>query len=111
VGLTDEKAVEEGFRCQCHTIPMGVVPKAQAIAETKGVIKMVTQKAREILGIHILAHSAADLIEEGAMIIRNRMTVDDLIQTLHVFPTLSEAIKLAAQSFRRDVEKMTCCAE
>ncbi|KKM18399.1 hypothetical protein LCGC14_1666110, partial [marine sediment metagenome] len=63
------------------------------------------------LGIHILSDGAADLIHEGAMIIKNKMKLDDVINTLHVFPTLSEGIKLVAQSFKRDISKMTCCAE
>jgi mercuric reductase len=45
------------------------------------------------------------------MIVKNRMSIDEVINTLHVFPTLSESIKLTAQSFRRDVTKMTCCVE
>jgi len=45
------------------------------------------------------------------MIAKNRMTIEEVINTLHIFPTLSEATKLAAQSFRRDITKMSCCAE
>jgi len=59
----------------------------------------------------ILGGGAADLIHEAVMIVKNRMTIDEVINTLHVFPTLSEAIKLGAQSFRRDITKMSCCSE
>jgi mercuric reductase len=112
VGLTDEKALSSGIRCRCSTILMELLPKAHAMGDTRGVLKMVVNsKNQEIVGIHILSENAADLINEGAMIIRNRMTVDEVIDTLHVFPTLSESIKLAAQSFRRDVTKMSCCVE
>ncbi len=112
VGLTDAQAVAKGFNCRCSTIPMELVPKAKAINDTRGAIKMVINNdSQEILGIHILALEAAELIHEGTMIIKNRMTIDSVIDTLHIFPTLSEAIKIAAQSFRRDVSKMTCCAE
>ena len=37
------------------------------------------------------------------------LTVDDIIDTVHVFPTLSEGIKLAAQAFTRDISVMSCC--
>lgn len=112
VGLTDEQTAEKGMSCGCNTIPMELVPKAQAIKNTRGAIKVViNRKTQEIVGVHILAPQAADLIHEGVMIVKNRMTVDDVIDTLHVFPTLSEAIKLGAQSFRRDITKMSCCAE
>jgi len=43
--------------------------------------------------------------------IKAGFTVDDLIDTVHVFPTYSERIKLAAQAFRRDISKMSCCVE
>ncbi len=52
---------------------------------------------------------AADMIHEEAMIIKNQMTVDDVIDTLHVFPTLSEAIKICAQTYHADVSKLSCC--
>ncbi|MFQ6088622.1 MAG: mercury(II) reductase [Candidatus Methanofastidiosia archaeon] len=112
VGLTDEQAIEKGIRCRCNTIPMELVPKAQAIKDTRGAIKIVIDnRTQEIIGIHILAPKAADLIHEGVMIVKNRMKINDVIDTLHIFPTLSEAIKIAVQSFRRDVTKMSCCVE
>lgn len=112
VGLTDEETNEKGISCKCHTVPMELVPKAQAIKNTKGAIKVVVDNDTQIImGIHILAPQAADLIHEAVMIIKNRMTVDDVIDTLHIFPTLAEAVKLGAQSFRRDITKMSCCAE
>ncbi len=112
VGLTDEETNEKGIRCKCHTVPMELVPKALAIKNTKGAIKVVVDNDTQvIMGIHILAPHAADLIHEAVMIIKNRMTIDDVIDTLHIFPTLAEAVKLGAQSFRRDITKMSCCAE
>ena len=112
VGLTDEQAQKKGISCRCNTVPMELVPKAQAIGDTRGAIKVViNNKTQEIVGVHILAPGAADLIHEAVMIIRNRMTVDQVIDTLHIFPTLSEAVKIAAQSFRRDITKMSCCVE
>ncbi|MHA1145918.1 MAG: mercury(II) reductase [Candidatus Helarchaeota archaeon] len=112
VGLTDEVANKQGYNCNCRTIPMEVVPKARAIRDTRGAIKIVSDNnTRQILGIHVLAVDAADLIHESIMIIKNNMTIDDVIETIHVFPTLSESIKIGAQSFRRDITKMSCCVE
>lgn len=112
VGLTDRQSNEKGMNCRCHTVPLELVPKAQAIKNIKGAIKIVIDNdSQAIMGIHILAPQAADLIHEGVMILKNRMTIDEVIDTLHVFPTLSELIKLGAQSFRRDITKMSCCTE
>src|SRR5262249_7331019 len=45
VGLTDEEANTRGIVCQCNTIPMSVVPRAGAIRDTRGVVKMVLERA------------------------------------------------------------------
>lgn len=112
VGVTDEEGIQGGLVCRCNTVPMELVPKAQAIKDTRGAIKVVLDNTtQEIVGVHILAPEAADLIHEGVMIVKNRMTVDEVIDTLHIFPTLSEATKIGAQSFRRDITKMSCCVE
>jgi mercuric reductase len=62
-----------------------------------------------ILGVHIVAPMAADLIHEATLAVKFELTVDDIIDTVHVFPTLSEGIKLAAQAFTRDISVMSCC--
>ena len=49
------------------------------------------------------------MIHEATMIVKNRMTLEEVINTTHVFPALSEAIKLAAQSYFRDISKLSCC--
>ncbi|MFQ6124877.1 MAG: mercury(II) reductase [Candidatus Heimdallarchaeota archaeon] len=112
VGLTDEQAIQKDINCRCHTIPIELVPKARAIKDTRGAIKMVIDdKTKKIIGVHILSSTAADLIHEASFILKENMTIYDVIDTLHVFPTMSESIKIAAQSFVRDVSKMACCIE
>jgi mercuric reductase len=112
VGLTDAQAIANGIRCRCGVIPFSYVPKSHIIGDTRGVIKIVADaKTKRIVGVHILAPHAADLIHEGTLAVKFKLTVDDIIDTVHVFPTLSEAIKLAAQSFYKDVSKLSCCTE
>lgn len=112
VGYTDLQANQLGYDCRCNTIPIGFVAKSKILNDDKGVLKIVINRNTEgILGIHILSANAADLIHEGVMIIKNHMTLDDVISTIHVFPTLSEAIKLTAQSFKRDISVISCCIE
>jgi mercuric reductase len=110
VGLTDAEAVKKGIACACRTIEFDKVPKALIVKDTRGLIKMVIdEKSRRILGIHILAPRAGDIIATAMMVVRNGMTVDDVIETIPMFPTMSEAIKIAAQSFDRDVGVLSCC--
>ncbi len=112
VGLTDREANENGYKCACRTVEMSKVPKAITIRETRGLVKMVAENGTgRILGVHILGDNAADIIHEGVLAVKHRLTVDDIIDTVHVFPTMAESIKLAAMSFRKDLEKLSCCAE
>jgi mercuric reductase len=112
VGLTEAEADRRGIDCTCATLPLELVPKAQVIGDTRGLVKLVADtRSKRVLGLHILSPHAADLIHEGVLAVKFGLTVDDIIDTVHVFPTLSEATKLAAQSFYKDVSKLSCCTE
>ena len=89
-----------------------MVPRAEATKETRGVFKMVIHPTNsKILGVHIVAPHAAELIHEATLAVKFGLTVDDIIDTVHVFPTLSEGIKRVAQAFTRDISQMSCCVE
>jgi len=110
VGLTEEEEMRRFNACACRTVEVARIPKAKAIKETRGLIKMVIHPENsKVLGVHIVAPYAADLIHEATLAVKFGLTVDDIIDTVHVFPTLSEGIKLAAQAFTRDISVMSCC--
>src|SRR6266705_268889 len=112
VGLTEKQAHEQGYECICRTIPMSKVPKAVVIRDLRGLVKMVADASTgRILGVHILADNAADIIQEAVLAVKYKLTIDDIIDTVHVFPTMTESIKLAATSFRKDIDQLSCCAE
>jgi mercuric reductase len=113
VGLTEMQMIEKYGFCSCKTLDMNQVPKALTVNQTKGLLKMVVnpRENNTILGVHILADLAADMIHEAVIAVKYRLTVDDIIDTVHVFPTMTEGIKLVATSFKHDVKKLTCCAE
>src|SRR6058998_2072872 len=112
VGLTEKQAHEQGYECACRTIPMLKVPKAIVIRDTRGLIKMVAEASTgRILGVHILADGAADMIHEAVLAVKYKLTIDDIIDTVHIFPTMTESIKLVATSFRKDIDELSCCAE
>ena len=112
VGLTENQAREQGYKCTCRTIPMSKVPKAVVIRDTRGLVKIVADASNaRILGVRILAENAADLIHEAVLAVKYKLTIDDIIDTVHVFPTMTESIKLAATSFRKDIDQLSCCSE
>jgi len=112
VGLTEAQANGKGIKCSCGVLPLDLVPKARIIGDTRGVVKLVADSGtKQIVGVHIMAPHAADLIQEGVLAVKYKLTIDDIIDTVHVFPTLSEGIKLAAQSYYRDIGSLSCCVE
>ena len=112
VGITEEEEMAMFNTCSCRTIPIEMVPRAEATHETRGVFKMVIHPENsKILGVHIVAPHAAELIHEATLAVKFGLTIDDIIDTVHVFPTLSEGIKRVAQAFTRDISQMSCCVE
>lgn len=112
VGLTDEEANARGYRCSCRAVPMSLVPRAGAVRDTRGVIKMVLDAESErVLGVSIVGRDAGEVIHEAAMALRFGATARDFIDMVHVYPTMAEALKIVALSFFKDVERLSCCAE
>lgn len=59
VGLTEEQALAAGRRCWCNTVPMELVPRAGAIRDTRGIVKMVADAdTNEVLGVSMVGVSA-----------------------------------------------------
>jgi mercuric reductase len=112
VGMSDAEAVAAGQRCWCNTLPMSLVPRAGAIRDTRGIIKMVADAdTDEVLGVSIVGHNAGEFIHEAAMAMHFRAKVQDFIDLLHVYPTMAEALKLVAISKYKNPSKLSCCAE
>jgi len=110
VGVTEEEQMKETGICSCRTVAFTQIPKAGIIRRTEGLIKMgINPKTQVIVGIHILAPNAADLIASAAILVKNKNTIDDVINMEPVFPTLSEAIKYVALSFTKDISQLSCC--
>ncbi len=112
VGMTEEEAISAGHNCWCNTVPMSLVPRAGAIRDTAGIIKMVADAdTEEVLGVAMVGHTAGEVIHEAAMAMRFHAKINDFIELLHVYPTMSEALKIVAISRRKDPAKLSCCAE
>jgi mercuric reductase len=112
VGVTEAEAIAAGHRCWCATIPMTLVPRAGAICDTGGAVKMVADaETNEVLGVSIVGVNAGEIIHEAAMAMHFHAKIDDFIDLLHVFPTMAEALKIVAIARYKDPAKLSCCAE
>lgn len=111
VGLTENEARAQEIEPLASKLPLEHMPRALAARDTRGFVKLVADAAtKKIIGAHILAAEAGEMITEPTLAINFGLTIEDLTSTLHPYLTLSEGIKLAAQAFTKDVAKLSCCA-
>ncbi len=112
VGMTEAEVIKAGHRCWCTTLPMEIVPRAGAIRDIRGLVKMVADaNTNEVLGVSMMGANAAEVIHEAAMAMRFRAKIEDFVDLLHVYPTMAEALKIAAIARTKDPWKLSCCAE
>jgi mercuric reductase len=111
VGFTEEEIRTQGRQAITSELPLEHVPRALAARDTRGFVQLVADaNTRQIVGGHILASEAGEMITELALAIQFGLTVENLTSVFHPYLTLSEGIKLAAQTFDKDVAKLSCCA-
>ena len=111
VGLTERAAKDQGRNVKTSVLPLEHVPRALAARDTRGLIKLVADKDTDrLLGAHMLAPEAGDSIQAAAVAIKCGMTARGLGSTIFPYLTMVEGLKLAAQTFERDVTKLSCCA-
>jgi mercuric reductase len=110
VGLTEAAARRAGRDVQTSVLPLDAVPRALVNRDTRGVFKIVADgHTNEVLGVHVVVENAGDVIYGAVLAVRFRLTLKDLTDTFAPYLTMSEGLKLAAQSFERDVSKLSCC--
>ena len=111
VGLDLAQAEAAGFDAEATTLPMEHVPRALAARDTRGSVTLVRDRETdELLGARVLAPEGSELLMEVALAIRHGITTQQLADAFHPYLTLSEAVKLAAITFRKDVGQLSCCA-
>ncbi len=97
VGYTEEKAKELGIAYKVGKFPTSGNGRSLVAGHTDGMIKILAgEKYGEILGVHILAPSATELIEEAALAIKLEATLEEFTQTVHCHPTVAEAVRECA---------------
>ena len=97
VGLTEEAAIAKGYKIKVGRFPFRPLGKAMAIGETEGIVKLIfDEKYGELLGAHIIGSEATEMIAELGMAKALETTWEELHNTMHAHPTLSEAVMEAA---------------
>ncbi len=97
VGKTEEMLKAEGVEYKVGKFPMKALGRARASMDTEGFIKVIAQKdTDEILGVHMFAARAADLIMEAVALMEFKASAEDMARISHPHPTFSEAAREAA---------------
>lgn len=110
-GLTEEQANAQGIESESRVLPLSAVPRALVNRDTRGFVKIVAEQATgRIIGATAVADGAGDVIQAAVYAIKFGLTTDEVAATWAPYLTFAEAFKLAAQTFKRDVAKLSCCA-
>jgi len=111
VGLTEKQAKEKGYEVKTSVLQLDAVPRAIVNHETTGVFKLIADaKTLKILGAHIVAENAGEVIYAATLAVKFGLTIEDLKETMAPYLTMAEGLKLAALTFDKDVSKLSCCA-
>ncbi|MES2800818.1 MAG: dihydrolipoyl dehydrogenase [Bacteroidota bacterium] len=97
VGKTEEELKAAGVDIKVGSFPIKALGRARASMDTAGLIKIIADaKTDEVLGVHMIAPRAADLIMEAVVAMEYRASAEDIARICHPHPTYSEAVKEAA---------------
>ncbi|HGM6414192.1 mercury(II) reductase [Stenotrophomonas maltophilia] len=111
VGYSEAEAHHDGIETESRTLTLDNVPRALVNFDTHGFIKLVAEAGSgRLIGVQAVAPEAGEIIQAAALAIRARMTVQDLADQLFPYLTMVEGLKLAAQTFTKDVKQLSCCA-
>ncbi len=111
VGLTEEQAKGQGYDIISSVLPLNAVPRAIVNRETRGVFKLIADaQTHKILGAHIVAETAGEVIYAAVLAIKFDLTIEDIRGTLAPYLTMAEGLKLVTLTVDRDVSKLSCCA-
>lgn len=111
IGLDYRQAAEKGIDVDTATLPVSHVPRSVVERDERGFVRLIRDRTTDkLVGARILASHGSELLMEISLAIRYGITVSELASCFHPYLTLSEAVKLAAINFTRDVKTLSCCA-
>jgi mercuric reductase len=101
VGLTQMEAEEQGYDADAVVHPLEHVRRASYVDAKHGLYKVVFDRpSRRVLGLHVVAPEASEVVQGLSVAMRLGVTVDDLAAAHHTFPTIGEGVKAAAEKAR-----------
>ncbi|GAC1321704.1 MAG: mercury(II) reductase [Thermoleophilaceae bacterium] len=110
-GLTEAQARDQGLDIRTTVLPLSAIPRALVNGDTRGLIKLVAEAdSGRLVGASALAEAAGEVIYAAVLAIEHGLTIEQLAGTWAPYLTMAEGLRLAAQTFDRDVAQLSCCA-
>ncbi len=111
VGMDEKEAEAAGLPYEVSRVDLTDVPRSLAALDTRGFVKLIRNpESDRLLGARIVAPGGSELTMELSLAIKYGIPVSQLATAFHAYLTLSEAVKLAAIGFGKDVKTLSCCA-
>ncbi|KAL1832613.1 hypothetical protein ACET3Z_002264 [Daucus carota] len=99
VGKTEEQVKASGIKYVVGKFPMLANSRAKTIDDAEGLVKIIAEKETDkVLGVHIMAPNAGELIHEAVLALQYGASSEDIARTCHAHPTMAEALKEAAMA-------------
>ncbi len=102
VGLTEEEAQEMGTKTQVGIFSLQANGRALTMGKPEGIVKIIADEKDKIIGAHLLAPKASEIIPEMTLALTKGMKLQDVSSSIHLHPTLSEAVMEAALSAKKE---------
>ena len=103
VGLNEKDAKEQGIPYEVATYGIDDLDRAIADGEDKGYVKVLTPPGKDkILGVTIVGYHAGDLITEYVLAMKHGLGLNQILGTIHIYPTMAEANKYAAGIWKKN---------
>jgi len=102
VGLGENEAQARGINCRIGKSLLASNGKAMTMGEKDGVIKVIADEKERIIGFHIIAPHASDLILEATLMVQEELHVSQILNTIHPHPTLGEALQEAVMDIHKE---------
>jgi mercuric reductase len=110
VGLDEMQAAQKNIAHDISIFPLEQVPRSIAAYDTRGFIKLIRdKKTHKLIGARIIAPEGSELLMELNMAVKFGITTEELSSYFHPYLTLSEGIKLAATTFDKNIDNLSCC--
>ena len=101
VGISEKQAIDEKIFHKIYKSPVANVDRARTEGKTDGFIKLIIGKRGTILGVTIVAPHAGELLAEYTLAINKGLKIQDIYDTIHIYPTFSELNKFGAGQYMR----------